>query len=97
MNNLKNLIVLIVGLATMATTCILAYNLGKTDARIEQEILENHIENGIYSPKQSKAYDDIKFIWTDDLEAIPKAGSLIKLNHIDGNTIYIGVYNKPIN
>jgi hypothetical protein len=92
MENIKHLAILILGLATMAAVCLLSYDLGVKDAELKQEILETHIENGIYSPIQSQAYDDIKFIWNDDLEAIPKVGSLVRLNYIDGNTIYIGVY-----
>jgi len=36
----------------------------------------------------------IHFIWNDDEESIPKDGSLIKLEHTDENTVYIGPYVK---
>lgn len=83
MKNLKNLLVLIIGLISMGTTCVLSYNLGKSDARIEQEILERHIENATTD-------NSIKFIWNDDEESIPANDSLIKIEYIDENNVYIG-------
>lgn len=84
MKNLKNLIVLCIGLAIMITTCLLSYDLGVKDAELKQEILESHIENG--------TDNSIKFIWNDDIESLPTDGSPILIEFTSKDTIYIGPY-----
>lgn len=34
--------------------------------------------------------NEIEFIWNDDEESIPADGSIIRIEHTDENTVYIG-------
>jgi len=43
---------------------------------------------------ENKVNNKTIIIWNDDEESIPKANSLITLELIKGDTIYIGPYNK---
>lgn len=47
-----------------------------------------------YMKLEERINQNITFIWNDDEESIPPPDSLITLEDIEGDTIYIGPYNK---
>lgn len=73
---------LVIAFATLAIVSILSYNLGVSDAETKQEILERHIQN-------ASRDNSIKFIWNDDEESIPMPGTLVRIEMIDENTVYL--------
>lgn len=78
-----NLLLYVIAFMLLCITNVISYNLGSIDAKLEEEIIQRHIENG----------NVIKFIWNDDEESIPMPGALVKIEDIDKNTVYL----TPIN